>query len=244
MIPELAQLIELQELDLEIHRISDRLESIPAEREQIEKQFKHYAAEFLALKEKYEQALKNRKQKELELEDAQRLHQKYKQDLMRVRNEREYTTALREIDITKKQISILETEVLQLMEEIEKMESELKVYEPDVESKRAETDSKLEALDRERQQAEVQLAELRASREKLARSLPENLLSMYERVARLRQGQALAEVRDGTCMACRMKVRPQVFSDVRRGDKLITCDNCSRILFYRPSTSQSAEAQF
>lgn len=244
MIPELAQLIELQELDLEINRISDRLENIPAEREQIENQFKKYAAQFLELKEKYELAVKNRKQKELELEESQRLHQKYKQDLMRVRNEKEYITALREIDITKKQISILETEVLQLMEEIEKMESELKVYEPDVELKRAETDSRMGALERERRQAELRLAELKTSREKLAGNLPENLLSMYERVARLRQGQALAEVRDGTCMACRMKVRPQVFSDVRRGDKLITCDNCSRILFYRPTTPQAAEAQF
>jgi predicted nucleic acid-binding Zn-ribbon protein len=244
VIPELAQLIELQELDLEISRISDRLESIPAEREQVEDHFRQYAAEFLALKEKYELAIKNRKQKEFELEDAQRLHQKYKQDLMRVRNEREYTTALREIDITKKQISILEAEVLQLMEEIEEMESELKIYEPDVESKRAETDSRMSALEQERQRAELRLAELKASREKLAKNLPENLLSMYERVARLRHGQALAEVRDGTCMACRMKVRPQVFSDVRRGDKLITCDNCSRILFYRPSTPQTAEAQF
>src|SRR5258708_7796677 len=120
--PELSQLIELQELDLEILRISDRLAKIPAERDQTENEFKTYAAEFLDLKNRHEQITVNRKQLELDLATAQEHHDKYKQDLMRVRNEKEYTTALREIDATKKQASALETEILKSMEEIEKLE--------------------------------------------------------------------------------------------------------------------------
>ena len=47
MSPELNQLIELQELDLEIQHISDRLSKIPEEREKTENEFKQHAAEFL-----------------------------------------------------------------------------------------------------------------------------------------------------------------------------------------------------
>jgi predicted nucleic acid-binding Zn-ribbon protein len=239
--PELSQLIELQELDLEIQRIADKLASIPAERRRLEDDFKQYAAEFLALKSKHQQILEERKHLEAELVVAQQHHEKYKQDLMRVTNEKQYVTALREIDAAKKQISALETEILKRMEEAEKLEAEVSAFAPDIEHKRAEVDREIAAFDRESQLLSQRLDGFKRRRQELIGSVPQSLLSMYERVARLRRGQALAEVRDGTCTACRMKVRPKVFSDVRKGDSLITCESCGRILFYRPTTS-SAEA--
>ena len=239
---QLGKLLELQELDLEIQRVADRLGSIPAEREQIETRFKEYAAEFLELKDRYERTLTSRKQIETELADTQQIHEKYKQDLMRVRNEKEYTTALREIDATKKLIGSLETEVLKSLEEAEKLEASLNVYTPDVERKRLEVDRDIQALQKEHDQAASSLAAMSNRRLETARSIPGNLLAVYERVAKIRRGQAMAEVRDGTCTACRMRVRPKVFSDVRRGDQLITCDSCSRILFYRPDAPHPAEA--
>jgi predicted nucleic acid-binding Zn-ribbon protein len=239
--PELSQLIELQELDLEIQRIADRLASIPAERKRLEDDFKQYAAEFLALKSKHEQLLEERKHLEAELAIAQQHHEKYKQDLMRVTNEKQYITALREIDAAKKQISALETEILKRMEEAEKLEAEVNAFAPDIERKRAEVDREITVFDRESQLLSQRLDGFKRRRQELVGSVPQNLFSMYERVARLRRGQALAEVRDGTCTACRMKVRPKVFSDVRKGDSLVTCESCGRILFYRPNTS-SAEA--
>ncbi|HKF58400.1 MAG TPA: C4-type zinc ribbon domain-containing protein [Blastocatellia bacterium] len=238
----LGKLLELQELDLEIQRVAERLGNIPAEREQVETRFKEYAAEFLDLKERYQQTLANRKQIETELADTQQIHEKYKQDLMRVRNEKEYTTALREIDATKKLIGVLETEVLKSLEEAEKLEAELNVFTPDVERKRLEVDRDLESLQKEHESAESRLQSITNQRNETAGSIPGNLLAVYERVAKIRRGQAMAEVRDSTCTACRMRVRPKVFSDVRRGDQLITCDSCSRILFYRPDATHPAEA--
>jgi len=240
--PELSQLIELQELDLEIQRVTDRLSRIPAERDQTEIEFKQYAAEFLDLKIRYEQTLEDRKQLESDLTTTQQHHEKYKQDLMRVRNEKEYATALREIDATKKQVSAFETEILKRMEEIEKLETEINEKSPDVERKRGEVDEGLASLDSEREEADRQVVALYERREQLSKQLPRALFATYDRMARLRRGQALAEVRSGICTACRMKVRPKVFSDVRKGDQLITCENCGRILYYRPEPSQSAGA--
>lgn len=240
--PELSQLVELQELDLEIHRIADRLAGIPGEREQIENEFNAYAADYLRLKTRHEETILERKQLEVELADTQQSSDKYKQDLMRVRNEKEYVTVLREIDAAKKHISALETEILKRMEENEQLEADLKVYTPDIERKREEVDRQLAVLADEHADGELRITSLTARRDALAAAIPRSLLAVYERVARLRRGQALAEVRDSTCTACRMRVRPKIFSDVRKGDQLIACDNCSRILFYRPDSMQSAEA--
>jgi predicted nucleic acid-binding Zn-ribbon protein len=128
------------------------------------------------------------------------------------------------------------------MEESEKLESDIKVYAPDVELKRTEVDRELAQLAEESRQVELRVSGLVDRRKQIVSAIPNRLLDVYERVARLRRGQALSEVRDGVCTACKMRLRPKVYSDVRKGDELIYCDNCSRILFYRPDTLQSAEA--
>jgi predicted nucleic acid-binding Zn-ribbon protein len=56
---------------------------------------------------------------------------------------------------------------------------------------------------------------------------------LYQRIsARIRDGVAVAEARNGACTACFMALRPQMMAEVRRGIEIITCDNCNRILYY------------
>jgi predicted nucleic acid-binding Zn-ribbon protein len=241
--PELSQLIELQELDLEIQRTSDRLLRIPEERDKTETEFKQHAAEFLELKSKYERILEDRKQLEAELATTQQNHEKFERDKTRVQNEKEYTAVLREIDTARKHISSLETDIIKRMEEIETLDAELAARAPDVERMRGEVDVGLTALDKEYDEASRLLQEFGDRRRMLAGQMPRHLFSTYERMSRLGRGQALAEVRsNGICAACRVRVRPKIFSDVRKGDQLIICENCGRILYYRNETSHSAGA--
>ena len=241
MSPELSQLIELQELDIEIQRTSDRLSRIPEERDRTETEFKQHAAEFLDLKSKHERTLEDRKQLEAELATTQQNHEKFERDKTRVQNEKEYTAVLREIDTARKHIGSLETDILKRMEEIETLDAELAARAPDVERMRAEVDVVLAALDMEHQETGRLLLEFAARRKKLAGQMPRHLFSTYERMSRLGRGQALAEVRSNRiCVACRVRVRPKIFSDVRKGDQLIICENCGRILYYRSETSHSA----
>jgi len=241
--PELSQLIELQELDIEIQRTSDRLLRIPEERDSKESDFKQHAAEFLDLKSKHERTLEDRQQLEAELAITQQNHEKFERDKTRVQNEKEYTAVLREIDTARKHISSLETDILKRMEEIETLDTELAARAPDVERMRAEVDVVLTALNKEHEEASQQLLEFGTRRKKLADQMPRHLFLTYERMSRLGRGQALAEVRpNGICAACRVRVRPKIFSDVRKGDQLIICENCGRILYYRDKTSHSAEA--
>jgi len=241
--PELSQLIELQELDVEIQRTAERLAKIPEERDRTESEFKQQAAEFLDLKSKHEQTLDERRQLEAELATTQQNHEKFERDKTRVQNEKEYTAVLREIDSAKKHIANLETDILKRMEEVETLDAELAKRAPDVERMRAEVDVSLAALDKEHEEAIRILREFAERRKALASQMAGPLFSTYERMSRLGRGQALSEVRsNGICAACRVRVRPKIFSDVRKGEQLIICENCGRILYYRIETSQSAGA--
>jgi predicted nucleic acid-binding Zn-ribbon protein len=239
----LSQLIELQELDLEILRISDRLARIPVERDQIENEFNQRASEFLALKDSHRLTVDQRKQLELELATTQSNLEKFEQDKTRVRNEKEYTAVLREIDASRKHVGALEGEILRLMEEAEKLDAVIAEKLPETEGLRAQVDQSLSGLDNERLQADQSLSSMNQRRAELARHLPKSLFASYDRMSRLRRGQALAEVSlEGICSACRMRVRPKVFSDVRKGSELITCESCGRILYFKNESPTSAEA--
>jgi len=240
--PDLRQLIELQELDLEIQRIEDRTAKIPLEREETELRFNQAAAEYLSLQSRHDEVLEQHKRLEIELSETQAHHEKYKQDLMRVTNEKQYATALREIDASKRQIGALESEILRQIEESDKLREELTAKSPEMEQMRAGLGEELATLDAELVEVGRLLTELARRREELARTLPLRLFDTYDRMARTRRGQALAEVKDGTCTACRMKIRPKVMSDVRKGEQMITCESCGRILYYRPDSPQPAEA--
>jgi predicted nucleic acid-binding Zn-ribbon protein len=67
-------------------------------------------------------------------------------------------------------------------------------------------------------------------------------LALFDQVSRAHRGSVAAEARDGHCTACHVRLRPQVFNDVRRGDRLIQCESCQRILFVVPPKPATATA--
>jgi predicted nucleic acid-binding Zn-ribbon protein len=59
----------------------------------------------------------------------------------------------------------------------------------------------------------------------------------YERVRKGRRGVAVAEAVEGRCSACNMVIRLQFFQDLKKGDQVMACESCSRILYYNPPVS-------
>jgi hypothetical protein len=230
---ELSHLISLQDVDVEIKRLTEEIESLPARSGELERNFAESVKEHLAAKQELEDAQAAKRRLEGELDHEQQKHQKFKNDLMKATNEREYTTAVREIDVARKAISALETEVLKLMERTEKLEAQVAAAEPEMESRRVEIDGQLKewlaAADANQRRLDV----LRAERSAKMQALGPEARSTYERLSRMRGGFALAEARDYSCMACRMKIRPQNFADIRRGDSIFTCESCGRILYFK-----------
>jgi hypothetical protein len=62
-----------------------------------------------------------------------------------------------------------------------------------------------------------------------------SLIALFEQVARARKGVAVCVATlDGLCSSCHVRLRPQVFQEVRRNDAIIQCYSCNRILYYEP----------
>ena len=107
--------------------------------------------------------------------------------------------------------------------------------------RRAEADRRAEikALEATIQECEKRRAEVSVIREKRAEALKPDLLAEYTRILKSR-GSALAEAKDGACLACHVKLRAQVFVDVRHNNAIIMCSSCSRIMFFDAPPPQGA----
>jgi len=240
---ELEQLIALQQADTAIRRLQAELDAIPQRRAEIEREFDQRAFEFKAVETRLAEAREKRARLEREMADTRARGEKAERDLMSSTNSKAYEAAIREIDAAKKETSKLETQVLELMESIEQAEKELAEKEPEVERLRRELHARLQAFEEQTRAQSQELEARRAARESTLGALPKNMSTLYNRIsARIRDGVAVAEARNNACTACFMTLRPQVMADVRRGEEVILCDNCNRILYYAPAPQQAQKA--
>ena len=244
MIPELENLVTLQKLDLQIRAIENRLARIPIEVEELEREIATEQANVKAAKDRLSDSQKQRRAMEGELEQMETSLGKYKDQLMQVKTNDEYKAMQKQIDNTKEEIGKKEEDILVGMEEADRFQEQLKNREKEL----AEGQKKVTVMEAE---LEAEAARLRAEleketseREKLLVTIDADLLRQYRKVSEARSGIAMAEAKDEHCEVCHVRLRPQVYSEIRVGKEILSCDSCGRIMYYLgPSLGPSGEAQ-
>lgn len=234
MSSQLENLIELQKTDTNLRKLKKSIETAEQRRASIEQEFEQHAFEIRTIENKRDEAKAERAKLETQITDAKNKVERADRNLKNSQNQKEYEAAMRELDVLQKEISALETKVLEQLTIIEENEGIL--------NERAEEISGLEgnrtkALADFESQLAKDVAEFESQnvhREKIFKLLPPQMASIYNRlVQRSRDGIAVAEVTNGTCQACFMALRPQIVVEIRRGDKIITCESCTRIMYIR-----------
>jgi predicted nucleic acid-binding Zn-ribbon protein len=178
-----------------------------------------------------------RREIEKELAAVQSRLSKFKGQLMEVKTNKEYQAMQKEMAVAEREVRAYEDKLLEHMEEAEALATELKAAETALKAEQAEVAREQQVLDGERAELEREIARLTAGRTGVVGRLSREALALFERVAHGRKGVAVAEARDGLCTVCHVRLRPQVFNQVRRNDGLYQCDSCMRILYYVPAAA-------
>ena len=240
---ELQKLIALQNLDTTIRKLEKDQQATPERRAEIEKEFDQRAFEIRALETRRDEAQHTRARLENEVVEQRGRAERAERNLMSSKKQDEYTAAIREADAARKQISALETQILEQLEQLEQAETSLKERADEIATLNSDREVKLKAFDEATGTIGDRLAAARKEREELFAGLPKPMSALYSRIgARIRDGVAVAEARNRSCTACFMSLRPQVMAEVRRGEEIITCDNCGRILYVVPPEPVKADA--
>ena len=232
MIVELDNLISLQKIDLEIRAIETRLNQIPKEVADLEKEIATERANAASAEARLNESKKTRRLLEGELELVEGRIAKYKDQLMQVKTNVEYKAMQKQVESAKDEVSDKEDKILAMMDETEQLQDELKRRQKELEEGMAEV-KKMEAeLDAEVARLKEELESKNRRRGELLEAIPEDLTLLYGEISGARSGIAIAEAKDEHCQVCHVRLRPQVYSDLRIGDKIMRCENCTRIMYY------------
>jgi predicted nucleic acid-binding Zn-ribbon protein len=240
---ELEKLVELQKTDTNIRRLKSSIESAEQRRASIEQEFEQHASSIREIQGRRDTAQTGRADLEKQIAENKIYIERADRNLKNAQNQKEYETAMRELDALQKQVSALETQILDRMTEIEEIEKTLAEREDEInnlESNRAEA---MAVFDKELNKNKKQFEAEAVKRHKVFITLPPKLASVYNRMAqRSRDGIAVAEVINGSCSACFMKLRPQMQVELKTKNEIMTCESCTRILYIAPATVPEAIA--
>ncbi|MCW5959832.1 MAG: hypothetical protein KIS76_06685 [Pyrinomonadaceae bacterium] len=238
---ELEKLIELQITDTNIRKLKKAIDTAEERRAEIEQEFEQHAFSIRELQNKRDSAREKRAELEKQIITNKTYIDRANRNLQGAQDQKQYETAMRELDSLQKQVTKLENEVLEKMTEIEDVEKILEERSEEVDSLEINRDTALKAFDEKVAQDRKEFAEETKKREEVFATLPANMAGVYNRLAqRSRDGIAVAEVVNGSCSACFMTLRPQMQVELKTSGEIVTCESCARILYLQPKSEEAS----
>ncbi len=242
MHPDLQHLIHLQQLDNTADRLRKRIDEIPLAQQALDARLAQRCGLVDAVQQRIAANQAARREIDKELAAVQGLLSKFKNQLMEVKTNKEYQAMQKEMGHAEEEVSAHETRMLERMEEADGLAAELKIAEAALKAEQGVVVAERAKLDAERAADQQALEKAVVERASVVSELSPEALSAFERIAHGRKGLAMAEARDGLCVVCHVRLRPQVMNEVRRNDQLIQCDSCTRILYYVPAQTPATQS--
>ncbi len=225
-------LIDLQQVNLRIRDLQERTKAIPREIEVLQSRLEESRSKLEEAEARLRGHESERRRGEGDVELLRERLSKFRTQLMEVKTNKEYQAVLKEIAVTEEEISGAEDRILESMLEADERVREVKLAADELDQRKQEIGSQCTVLEADAETAAAHISELEQQRQILWSSLNPELRDLYDRIASVRSGTALAEAKDQSCQVCHVKLRPQLFNEIKQNRNIITCENCNRILYY------------
>lgn len=233
MHPDVATALRLQALDLRAGELRREIASLPKKIAEIEKALVSHARRLELDKAALGANVRDRKKLEGDIQVHQQKISKLRDQMMEAKTNEQYRAFQQEIGFLEQAIRKAEDKILDLMGEAESLEANVKRAEAALAAEKKAVEAEKNHAKQQTAGDREELKKIEAERTASAAALTPQVLSAYERL-RTRvhaSGHVLAEARDGMCMGCMMTMRPQLFQDVKTGERVVFCENCRRILY-------------
>jgi predicted nucleic acid-binding Zn-ribbon protein len=229
----ILQLYKLNRVDKELNELISLRGDIPARIDDLNSektQFDERAAELKTELDDIVSAEKN------VAEENDRLLEKIEKndEMLRsgaVKNNKEYDALAREIDTAKEKIK--ENEKASKDDNSARksaIENELVLIAGQLEDVNVELEQNQKELEELTKQTGEEEKELKEQREEILRTIEPEDIAYYDRISKVRFGEAVAVVRKGSCLGCYSSIPPQKTIEIRMAEKFFACESCGRIL--------------
>src|SRR3954451_10595833 len=241
MLPDLALALRLQGLDRKIASLENEIATLPKHIAEIEKKLQTHTGQL----EKDRAALttngRDRKKLDGDIQVQQQKISKLRDQSLQAKTNEQYRAFQNEISFAEGEIRKAEDRILELMEGSEALEKNVAASEIDLKKQTQHVEAEKKSARDRTAIDQRQLAETLAERKSVAGQMTPSVYATYERIRKKTKNRAIADATDGRCEACRIALRPQFFQDLRRGDSIMLCESCGRILTYNPVVDVSGD---
>jgi len=226
-------LIEIYEKDKEVDRIKNLEIRVPKQIEELENKINDYKNKFDKEKETFDKTDEKRKELEKIIEEKKINIENFNKRKKESHTNEEFVILKQEIDKTEEIISKTEDELLEVYFEKDEEKKKVDTAESIMEEKVKEFEKEKEALKKQLDGSKEDLIIREDERKRIAARLKdENLLRKYNRIKESRgTGASILEIPE--CAECHSTIPPQLFAEVRKGNRIIVCQSCGRILIYK-----------
>lgn len=237
---KLSRLYALQKVDSSLDDLEEMKGDLPTEVADLEARANEQENEVQELEETIKQAVVDRDRADLETISQRERIEKYKTQQYQVKSNRQYDALSREIDAAQAMIA-------QLEKDIETLEGKMTVAREDLAKGKTQLEGILKELKEKRQELdevsktnEDEELRLKHEREKLVVRTERGDLAVYERIRKAKGGLAVVPVKRNACGGCYNAVPPQKVLELRKNNRIYTCEHCGRILVSDEIVEKSA----
>lgn len=166
------------------------------------------------------------------LTDAEHQRENYEKQMDLIKTQREYEALDKEIKDAIEKEQQYRKEILKEEKESEELSHRLEREEQMIKQQEEELKAEQKKIKDESKEKEEDLTLLLKQEEDIVPGLDEGILFKFERIIKSKSGLGIVPVRGSVCTGCHMILPAQFVNDIRRGESILFCPYCSRILFF------------
>ncbi len=234
MLQDLALALRLQALDRKIANLENEIATLPKHIAEIEKRLETHTRRLEMDRAALSANQRDRKKFEGDIQLHQQKISKLKDQTLSVKTNEQYKALQNEIAYIEAEIRRAEDKILDLMEASEPLDKNVTVAQTELKQEQQDVEAEKERARERTALDEKELAAVRSERQNVALEMTPAVYNEYERIRKKTKNTPIADATEGRCSACQIMLRPQFFQDLRKGDNIMTCESCGRILTYNP----------
>lgn len=229
---QIEQLVVLQKVDSEMITLQHVLEEAPKQLQNLQEKREYLCQQQNVIREKINALLEQKGKIDFEIEnDSQRI-KKSKNKLMLVENTKEYHAMMREMDTMEKMNRQREEERANVTADLSDLEGRNDGLQADINELTVSIEAQQSTLDKEMAGKRARIATLEKDKAKASAAVPAPILTRYNFIRDRIPNPVIVAVSEGVCLGCHIVIPPQTFIDLQKGEQILSCPNCLRIIYW------------
>ncbi|MBI5020675.1 MAG: hypothetical protein HZB59_04510 [Ignavibacteriales bacterium] len=226
----LKYLYALQIVDSQLQEVHELKGDLPGLVDDLEQKVDELKAKIKELNSTLKQSKINRDKADLEIIDLAEKVEKYKNQQLNVKSNKQYDALTREIEAAEKKSVQLEKDMETYETQMETAKKDVETYSIQLEQSSEDLDGKKKELREVNKEHEKEELKYHHERDKIIARINKQDLDSYKRIKDAKGGVAVVAVKRNACGGCFSRVPPQKILEIRQNNRLFTCEHCGRIL--------------